>query len=215
MQIWSVQTALLLRSCRGHDGEVTDLAINLDSTMVASSSNDTTIRCWSLKACTLLVTSCLCTIYKQVKDGANMSHEMTFLTKARGDTALRQTSTLTLSWPTMDIMLRWPFAGWQTYCLRETPDLTQYTLTGFVRLHIPCCTLNATSFTPLLLPQNRLSYKASPFAAGLTCPFTYVSSTAAGGQAGSPSLCPGGPSRPSDLRRLQQDHSQCAAVLFL
>ena len=55
MQIWSVQTALLLRSCRGHDGEVTDLAINLDSTMVASSSNDTTIRCWSLEACTLLI----------------------------------------------------------------------------------------------------------------------------------------------------------------
>jgi len=55
MQIWSVQTALLLRSCRGHDGEVTDLAINLDSTMVASSSNDTTIRCWSLEACTLLM----------------------------------------------------------------------------------------------------------------------------------------------------------------
>ncbi|KAL0034434.1 hypothetical protein WJX79_002167 [Trebouxia sp. C0005] len=49
VKIWSVQTALLLRSCRGHDGEVTDLAINLDSTMVASSSNDTTIRCWSLE----------------------------------------------------------------------------------------------------------------------------------------------------------------------
>ncbi|KAL0024726.1 hypothetical protein WJX77_011758 [Trebouxia sp. C0004] len=49
VKIWSVQTALLLRSCRGHDGEVTDLAIHLDSTMVASSSNDTTIRCWSLE----------------------------------------------------------------------------------------------------------------------------------------------------------------------
>lgn len=48
-QIWSTQTALLLRSCRGHDGEVTDLAINRDNTMVASSSNDTTIRCWSLE----------------------------------------------------------------------------------------------------------------------------------------------------------------------
>ena len=60
LQIWSVQTALLLRSCRGHDGEVTDLAINLDSTMVASSSNDTTIRCWSLEACTLPMKLRLC-----------------------------------------------------------------------------------------------------------------------------------------------------------
>lgn len=48
-QIWSTQTAQLLRSCRGHDGEVTDLAVNLNSTIVASSSNDTTIRCWSLQ----------------------------------------------------------------------------------------------------------------------------------------------------------------------
>jgi len=116
MQIWSVQTALLLRSCRGHDGEVTDLAINLDSTMVASSSNDTTIRCWSLEACTLLMKSYLCTIHKQVKDGASMSHEMMFLTKARGDTALRQTSTLTLSWPTVDTML----PSQETQCLWQT-----------------------------------------------------------------------------------------------
>ena len=49
LQIWSVHTAMLLTSCRGHDGEVTDLAVNLDSTIVASSSNDTTIRCWSLE----------------------------------------------------------------------------------------------------------------------------------------------------------------------
>lgn len=51
LQIWSSQTALLLRSCRGHDGEVTDLAINMESSMVASSSNDQTIRCWSLQVC--------------------------------------------------------------------------------------------------------------------------------------------------------------------
>ncbi|KAL3137809.1 hypothetical protein ABBQ38_005065 [Trebouxia sp. C0009 RCD-2024] len=49
VKIWSSQTALLLRSCRGHDGEVTDLALNMESSMVASSSNDQTIRCWSLK----------------------------------------------------------------------------------------------------------------------------------------------------------------------
>ena len=52
LQIWSTQTALLLRSCRGHDGEVTDLAINIENSMIASSSNDTTIRCWSLEVCT-------------------------------------------------------------------------------------------------------------------------------------------------------------------
>ena len=109
MQIWSVQTALLLRSCRGHDGEVTDLAINLNSTMVASSSNDTTIRCWSLEACTLLMNLCLCTVQKQ----ASVSYGM--MTTAREATALRQ-STLTLSWPTVDTML----ACQQTQCLWQT-----------------------------------------------------------------------------------------------
>ncbi len=48
MQIWSVETALLLMSCRGHEGEVTDLALSSDNGIVASSSNDTTIRCWDM-----------------------------------------------------------------------------------------------------------------------------------------------------------------------
>ena len=48
MQMWSVESALLLASCRGHQGEVTDLAVNADNSIVASSSNDTVIRCWSL-----------------------------------------------------------------------------------------------------------------------------------------------------------------------
>lgn len=48
MQIWSVETALLLMSCRGHEGEVTDLALSSDNGIVASSSNDTTIRCWNM-----------------------------------------------------------------------------------------------------------------------------------------------------------------------
>jgi hypothetical protein len=48
-QIWSLEHALLLVSCRGHEGEITDLAVSCDNTMVASSSNDTTIRCWDLK----------------------------------------------------------------------------------------------------------------------------------------------------------------------
>eukprot|EP00884_Botryococcus_braunii_P018016 jgi/Botrbrau1/4899/Bobra.118_1s0013.1 len=49
VKIWSSATALLLASCRGHEGEVTDLAVNSMSSVVASANNDTTIRCWSLK----------------------------------------------------------------------------------------------------------------------------------------------------------------------
>ena len=49
MQIWSVESALLLASCRGHQGEVTDLAVAADNSVVASSSNDAVIRCWSLQ----------------------------------------------------------------------------------------------------------------------------------------------------------------------
>lgn len=36
-------------SCLGHEGEVTDLAVCRDNSMVASSSNDTTVRVWSLE----------------------------------------------------------------------------------------------------------------------------------------------------------------------
>lgn len=43
-----METALLLLSCRGHEGEVTDLALSSDNGIVASSSNDTTIRCWDM-----------------------------------------------------------------------------------------------------------------------------------------------------------------------
>lgn len=50
-QIWSSQTALLLATCRGHEGEVTDLAVNICSSVVASGNNDTTIRCWNLQVC--------------------------------------------------------------------------------------------------------------------------------------------------------------------
>ena len=49
-----METALLLVSCRGHEGEVTDLALSRDGTLLASSSTDSTVRCWSLEvgACT-------------------------------------------------------------------------------------------------------------------------------------------------------------------
>lgn len=49
VQLWSTETGLLRQTCRGHDGEVTDLAVSLDDSMVASSCTDWTIRCWSLK----------------------------------------------------------------------------------------------------------------------------------------------------------------------
>ena len=51
-QIWSIETALLLTTCRGHEAEITDLALSAGNDVAASSSNDSTIRCWSLKVVT-------------------------------------------------------------------------------------------------------------------------------------------------------------------
>ncbi len=48
-QIWSLNTCCLLASCRGHDAEVTDLAVDGSGTLLASCSNDCTIRLWSLE----------------------------------------------------------------------------------------------------------------------------------------------------------------------
>lgn len=49
MQVWSLSTFLLLAVCRGHDAEVTELSINATNTLLASCSNDSTIRVWSLQ----------------------------------------------------------------------------------------------------------------------------------------------------------------------
>ena len=49
VQMWSMQTGLLRMTCRGHEGEVTDLAVSCDNTMAASSSNDASIRVWGLQ----------------------------------------------------------------------------------------------------------------------------------------------------------------------
>ena len=49
VQMWSMQTGLLRMTCRGHDGEVTDLAVSADNAMAASSSNDASIRVWGLQ----------------------------------------------------------------------------------------------------------------------------------------------------------------------
>jgi WD40 repeat protein len=48
VKIWSVATGLLKRTCRGHDGEISDLAVNCDNSMFASASVDTVIRVWKL-----------------------------------------------------------------------------------------------------------------------------------------------------------------------
>ncbi|XP_022760678.1 bromodomain and WD repeat-containing protein 1-like isoform X2 [Durio zibethinus] len=48
VKIWSMETAHCLASCRGHEGDITDLAVSSNNFMVASSSNDCIIRVWHL-----------------------------------------------------------------------------------------------------------------------------------------------------------------------
>ncbi|KAK7246296.1 hypothetical protein RIF29_41159 [Crotalaria pallida] len=48
VKIWSMETAYLLASCRGHDGDITDLAVSSNNALVASASNDCVIRVWRL-----------------------------------------------------------------------------------------------------------------------------------------------------------------------
>jgi WD40 repeat protein len=48
VKVWSTRTALLLRTCRGHSQEVTDLAVAPDGSLFASASMDGTIRVWMM-----------------------------------------------------------------------------------------------------------------------------------------------------------------------
>ncbi|PIM98286.1 hypothetical protein CDL12_29234 [Handroanthus impetiginosus] len=48
VKIWSMETALCLASCRGHEGDITDLSVSSNNALVASASNDFTIRVWRL-----------------------------------------------------------------------------------------------------------------------------------------------------------------------
>ncbi|KAK2449029.1 WD40 domain-containing protein [Trifolium repens] len=48
VKIWSMETAYSLASCRGHDGDITDLTVSSHNAAVASSSNDCIIRVWRL-----------------------------------------------------------------------------------------------------------------------------------------------------------------------
>eukprot|EP00873_Tetraselmis_striata_P019505 jgi/Tetstr1/439769/TSEL_028182.t1 len=46
LKIWSARTGLLISTCRGHNGEVTDLSVSICNNFVASSSNDASVRVW-------------------------------------------------------------------------------------------------------------------------------------------------------------------------
>ncbi|KAL6525911.1 hypothetical protein OROMI_030306 [Orobanche minor] len=48
VKIWSMETALCLASCRGHEGDITDLSVSSNNALVASASNDFSIRVWRL-----------------------------------------------------------------------------------------------------------------------------------------------------------------------
>lgn len=48
VKIWSMETAFCLASCRGHEGDITDLAVSSNNALVASASNDFVIRVWRL-----------------------------------------------------------------------------------------------------------------------------------------------------------------------
>ncbi|XP_071906255.1 uncharacterized protein [Coffea arabica] len=48
VKIWSMETAYCLASCRGHEGDITDLAVNFNNSVIASASNDCIIRVWRL-----------------------------------------------------------------------------------------------------------------------------------------------------------------------
>nr|XP_043640019.1 PH-interacting protein isoform X2 [Erigeron canadensis] len=48
VKIWSMETAYCLASCRGHEGDITDLAVSFNNALVASASNDCIIRTWRI-----------------------------------------------------------------------------------------------------------------------------------------------------------------------
>ncbi|KAI3990128.1 hypothetical protein MKX01_029106 [Papaver californicum] len=48
VKIWSMETGFCLASCRGHEGDITDLAVSSNNALVASASNDFVIRVWRL-----------------------------------------------------------------------------------------------------------------------------------------------------------------------
>ncbi|XP_053397072.1 bromodomain and WD repeat-containing protein 3-like isoform X3 [Mercenaria mercenaria] len=51
VKIWWVFDSRLKATLRGHAGEITDMAINYENTLLASGSCDKTVRVWCLKSC--------------------------------------------------------------------------------------------------------------------------------------------------------------------
>ena len=49
LKVWSSADGRLLATLRGHDGEITDFAVNYENTLLASGSCDKTIRVWDLR----------------------------------------------------------------------------------------------------------------------------------------------------------------------
>eukprot|EP00958_Prasinococcus_capsulatus_P015406 scaffold1637_cov410-Prasinococcus_capsulatus_cf.AAC.29 len=49
VKMWCVRTCFLLCVCRGHTGDITDLAVSHNNSLFASASNDFTIRVWSMR----------------------------------------------------------------------------------------------------------------------------------------------------------------------
>ena len=49
IKVWDVRECLLRYTYRGHFGEVSDIAISYDNALLASGSNDKTVRIWSLQ----------------------------------------------------------------------------------------------------------------------------------------------------------------------
>jgi WD40 repeat protein len=52
-----VVTGLLLVTARGHTGEISDLSLSADGSMVASGATDADVRVWSLQVCPTLLMS--------------------------------------------------------------------------------------------------------------------------------------------------------------
>ena len=53
VKVWAVRTCLLTRTLKGHRQEITDLAVHANGRLLASASNDCTVRLWALCASTI------------------------------------------------------------------------------------------------------------------------------------------------------------------
>lgn len=54
IKIWSARTGRLLKTLRGHNGEITDMSVNFENRLLASGGMDRVIRIWDLKTTKLL-----------------------------------------------------------------------------------------------------------------------------------------------------------------